>query len=106
MEVALACELLFDTRPRLLFSNWFEQWIQVFATRNESVSSLPFLFALLNAFIPEVVLCALLSKFTFKKCPNKEIIWNLSGIRFPSVAGQDSYKASLPLMVGLYKPTA
>ena len=49
----------------------------------------------------EVVLCLLLSKFTFAKS-DKEVVWNLAGVRFPSVKGGS--KASLPMKVGLYKP--
>ena len=60
----------------------------------------------INLIVPaEVVLCALLSKFIFKLCPGKETMWNLSGISFPSVVGDETYKASLPLRVGLYKPS-
>ncbi|KAH9857416.1 cytochrome P450 [Lenzites betulinus] len=48
----------------------------------------------------KVVLCQLLTKFTLAPS-NKPIVWNMSGIRFPSV-GEDM-KPSMPLMVGLYK---
>ncbi|KAI0628909.1 cytochrome P450 [Trametes polyzona] len=51
----------------------------------------------------KVVLCQLLSKFTL--APSKKpVVWNLSGIRFPSVGGD--IKASLPMMVSLYKGNA
>ncbi|KAI0823770.1 cytochrome P450 [Trametes gibbosa] len=48
----------------------------------------------------KVVLCQLLTKFTLAPS-NKPIVWNLSGIRFPSI-GEDT-KPSLPLMISLYK---
>ncbi|RPD74067.1 cytochrome P450 [Lentinus tigrinus ALCF2SS1-7] len=52
----------------------------------------------------KVVLCLLLSKFTFALSP-KPIFWNLSGVRYPSVGdGSTSAKPSLPMKVGLYKP--
>ncbi len=51
----------------------------------------------------EVVLCQLLTKFTFAPSA-KPIVWNLSGISFPTVA--DATKPSLPMMVGLYKELA
>ena len=51
--------------------------------------------------LAEVVLCLLLSKFTFAKS-DKEVVWNLAGVRFPSVKGGN--KASLPMKVGLYHP--
>ncbi|KAI0687587.1 cytochrome P450 [Earliella scabrosa] len=48
----------------------------------------------------KVVLCLLLSKFTF--APSKKPIkWNLSNIRYPSVG--DDPKSSMPIKVGLYK---
>ncbi|KAI0648564.1 cytochrome P450 [Trametes meyenii] len=49
----------------------------------------------------KVILCLLLSKFTFAPS-DKPVVWNLSGIRFPTV-GED-IKASLPMKVSLYKP--
>ena len=49
----------------------------------------------------EVVLCLLLSKFTFAPS-DKPVFWNMSAVRFPTV-GTDP-KPSLPLRVGLYKP--
>ncbi|KAI0754298.1 cytochrome P450 [Daedaleopsis nitida] len=51
----------------------------------------------------KVVLALLLMKFTFKTS-DKRIVWNSSGIQFPSVA--NSSKPEMPLMVGLYKPSA
>ncbi|RPD54893.1 cytochrome P450 [Lentinus tigrinus ALCF2SS1-7] len=52
----------------------------------------------------KVVLCLLLSKFTFE-LSSKPIFWNLSGVRYPSVGdGSNNAKASLPMKVGLYKP--
>ncbi|KAI0760472.1 cytochrome P450 [Fomes fomentarius] len=51
----------------------------------------------------KVVLCQLLSTFTFSPS-DTPIVWNLAGIRFPSV--RNGTKASLPLKVGLYKPVA
>ncbi|OJT06838.1 Cytochrome P450 3A9 [Trametes pubescens] len=51
----------------------------------------------------KVVLCQLLTKFTFAPSA-KPIVWNLSGISFPTVA--DATKPSLPMMVGLYKELA
>ncbi|RPD54880.1 cytochrome P450 [Lentinus tigrinus ALCF2SS1-7] len=52
----------------------------------------------------KVVLCLLLSKFTFTPSP-KPIFWNLSGIHYPSVGdGITNAKPSLPMRVGLYKP--
>ncbi|KAI0355248.1 cytochrome P450 [Trametes cingulata] len=48
----------------------------------------------------KVILCQLLTRFTFAPS-DKPVVWNLSGIRFPSVG--ESTKASLPMMVGLYK---
>ncbi|KAI0718774.1 cytochrome P450 [Cerioporus squamosus] len=50
----------------------------------------------------KVVLCLLLSKFTFAPSP-KPVFWNLSGVRFPTV-GPNSTKPSLPMNVALYKP--
>lgn len=49
---------------------------------------------------PEVVLCQLLTKFTFATSA-KPVVWNLSGVRFPTVA--EATKPSMPMMVGLYK---
>ncbi|KAI0760478.1 cytochrome P450 [Fomes fomentarius] len=51
----------------------------------------------------KVVLSQLLSSFTFSPS-DTPIVWNLAGIRFPSV--RNDAKASLPLKVGLYKPVA
>ncbi|KAI0761511.1 cytochrome P450 [Trametes elegans] len=48
----------------------------------------------------KVILCLLLTKFTFAPS-DKPIVWNLSGIRFPTV-GEDT-KPALPMRVGLYK---
>ncbi|KAM5533780.1 hypothetical protein V8D89_012555 [Ganoderma adspersum] len=48
----------------------------------------------------KVVLCLLLSKFTFASS-EKKVTWNLSGVRFPTVG--TSMKPSLPMKVGLYK---
>ena len=42
----------------------------------------------------------LLSKFTFEPS-DKEITWNLSAVRFPTVGS--SMKPSMPMKVGLYK---
>ncbi|KAI0754112.1 cytochrome P450 [Daedaleopsis nitida] len=50
----------------------------------------------------KTVLCSLLSKFTFAPS-GKEIVWNLAGIRFPTVG--DGPKPSLPLKVGIYRAT-
>ncbi|RPD54899.1 cytochrome P450 [Lentinus tigrinus ALCF2SS1-7] len=52
----------------------------------------------------KVVLCLLLSKFTFE-LSSKPIFWNFSGIRYPSVgdASNVNAKPSLPMRVGLYK---
>ncbi|RPD69471.1 cytochrome P450 [Lentinus tigrinus ALCF2SS1-7] len=49
----------------------------------------------------KVVLCLLLSKFTFAKS-DKEVTWMLAGVRYPTVG--DAGKASLPMKVALYKP--
>ena len=51
--------------------------------------------------VSEVVLCLLLSKFTFAKS-EKKITWNLAGIRFPTAG--DTGTASLPMKVALYRP--
>ncbi|EJF59817.1 cytochrome P450 [Dichomitus squalens LYAD-421 SS1] len=48
----------------------------------------------------KVVLCLLLSKFTFAQS-DKKVNWVLSGVRFPTVG--NSPKPSMPLKVGLYK---
>ncbi|KAI0716800.1 cytochrome P450 [Earliella scabrosa] len=48
----------------------------------------------------KLILCLLLSKFTFE-LTDKRVVWNLSGVMFPSVEG--STKASMPLRVGIYK---
>ncbi|KAI0365140.1 cytochrome P450 [Pilatotrama ljubarskyi] len=48
----------------------------------------------------KVILCQLLTKFTFAPS-DKPVVWNLSGIRFPTVG--ESTKPSLPMRVGLYK---
>ncbi|TBU21584.1 cytochrome P450 [Dichomitus squalens] len=48
----------------------------------------------------KVVLCLLLAKFTFAPS-GKEIKWNLSNIRFPTVG--DDPKPSMPMKVGLYE---
>ncbi|EJF59821.1 cytochrome P450 [Dichomitus squalens] len=48
----------------------------------------------------KVILCLLLSKFTFTPS-DKKIHWNLSGVRFPTVDG--SPKPSMPMNVALYK---
>lgn len=50
--------------------------------------------------IPEVVLSLMLLKFKFEPT-NKEIKWNISGIRFPTVG--DATKPSLPLKLSMYK---
>lgn len=63
-------------------------------------------FSVLLTYRPmtsEVVLCQLLTKFTFAPSA-KPVVWNLSGIIFPSVA--EATKPSLPMMVGLYKEPA
>ncbi|KAI0754297.1 cytochrome P450 [Daedaleopsis nitida] len=54
-----------------------------------------------SPWLAEVVLCMLLARFTFAPA-DKRIIWNLSGVRFPTVAGGS--KPSMPLKVALYKP--
>ncbi|KAI0718780.1 cytochrome P450 [Cerioporus squamosus] len=51
----------------------------------------------------KVILCLLLSKFTFAKS-DKNVRWNLAGVRFPTVG--DAGKASLPMKVALYKPAS
>ena len=48
-------------------------------------------------------MCLLLSKFMFAKS-DKKVVWNLAGVRFPTVG--DGRKASLPMKVALYKPEA
>ncbi|TBU34358.1 cytochrome P450 [Dichomitus squalens] len=48
----------------------------------------------------KVILCLLLSKFTFTPS-DKKIHWNLSGVRFPTVDGNS--KPSMPMNVALYK---
>ena len=50
----------------------------------------------------EVVLALLLSHFVFE-LSDKPIVWNISGIRFPTV-GVDGTKPELPLRVSLYDP--
>ena len=81
------------------------QWIQVLPTRDEYVFTLPGSRSVnANAVVlavSEVVLCLLLSKFTFAKS-EKEITWNLAGIRFPTAG--DTGTASLPMKVALYRP--
>ncbi|TFK86200.1 cytochrome P450 [Polyporus arcularius HHB13444] len=47
----------------------------------------------------KVVLCLLLSKFTFAKS-DKKVNWNLAGVRFPTTG--DTGKASYPMKVALY----
>ncbi|EIW57372.1 cytochrome P450 [Trametes versicolor FP-101664 SS1] len=49
----------------------------------------------------KVILSLLLSKFTFEKTA-QPIIWNMAGVRYPSV-GKYGGKASLPMKVSLYK---
>ncbi|KAI0370369.1 cytochrome P450 [Pilatotrama ljubarskyi] len=49
----------------------------------------------------KVILSLLLAKFTFE-LSDKPIVWNLSGVRYPSV-GRTGETASLPMRVGLYK---
>ncbi|KAH9885122.1 cytochrome P450 [Cubamyces lactineus] len=49
----------------------------------------------------KVILYLLLMKFTFA-LSDKPIMWNVSGVRYPTV-GEDT-KPSLPLRVGLYRP--
>ncbi|KAI0669354.1 cytochrome P450 [Trametes maxima] len=51
----------------------------------------------------KVILCLLLSKFAFAPS-DKPVVWNVSGIRFPTVG--EEMKASLPMKVSLYKPEA
>ena len=46
----------------------------------------------------------LVSKFTFE-LSDKPIVWNISGIRFPTV-GVNGKKPELPLKVSLYKDSA
>ena len=80
-----------------------------------AVSAAPFLMFLAflsqiysghcQGWLPQVVvLCLLLSKFTFAPS-TKPITWNLSGVRYPT-AGSDSQKPALPMQVALYKPSA
>ena len=52
--------------------------------------------------IVEVVLSLLLMKFTFAPS-DKPIVWNIAGIRYPTVG--DATTPSLPMKVGLYKET-
>ncbi|KAI0718795.1 cytochrome P450 [Cerioporus squamosus] len=52
----------------------------------------------------KVVLSLLISKFSFEMS-DKPIVWNISGIRFPTV-GVDGTKPELPLKVSLYKDSA
>lgn len=54
-----------------------------------------------NKAVAEVILSLLLSKFTFEKTA-QPIIWNMAGVRYPSV-GKHGGKASLPMKVSLYK---
>ena len=49
----------------------------------------------------EAVLTLLIAKFTFEPS-GKEISWNLSNVRFPTVGGEP--KPSMPMKVALYKP--
>ena len=49
----------------------------------------------------EVVLSLLISHFTFEMS-DKHIVWNISGIRFPTV-GVNGTKPELPLKVSLYE---
>ncbi|KAI0710035.1 cytochrome P450 [Earliella scabrosa] len=49
----------------------------------------------------KVVLAMLVSKFNFEKS-DKEIVWNSSGVQYPSV-GKHGTKPSLPMKVGLAK---
>ncbi|KAI0789862.1 cytochrome P450 [Abortiporus biennis] len=50
----------------------------------------------------KLMLCTLLTTFSFALCPDKEIFWNIAGIRYPTV-GQESTKAEMPLRVSLVK---
>ena len=50
------------------------------------------------------MLALLLSHFVFE-LSDKPIVWNISGIRFPTV-GIDGAKPELPLKVSLYNPAA
>ncbi|KAL6306629.1 cytochrome P450 monooxygenase [Sparassis latifolia] len=53
----------------------------------------------------KVVLTTLLPKFTFE-LSGKPIVWNMAGVRYPTV-GKENSKPEMPLKVGLYKtPTA
>ncbi|KAH9941840.1 cytochrome P450 [Epithele typhae] len=52
----------------------------------------------------KVVLCLLLSKFTFAPS-DKRITWNLAGVVFPTVAGGGSHP-SMPMKLARYKPRA
>ena len=49
----------------------------------------------------EVILALLVSHFVFE-LSDKEIVWNISGIRFPTV-GKDGAKPELPLNVSFYR---
>ena len=49
------------------------------------------------------MLALLLSHFVFE-LSDKPIVWNISGIRFPTV-GVDGAKPELPLKVSLYRPS-
>ncbi len=46
----------------------------------------------------------MISKLSFEMS-DKSIVWNISGIRFPTV-GVDGTKPELPLKVSLYKDAA
>ena len=50
----------------------------------------------------ESILCRLLSKFSFA-ASDKEIVWILAGIRFPTVGGGPHAKPEMPMMVSHYR---
>ena len=50
---------------------------------------------------PEVVLSVLLRSFRFY-LSDKEVVWNYSAVKFPTV-GRDSNKPSMPMKIELLK---
>lgn len=48
-----------------------------------------------NVNISEVILATLLSSFRF--VPDKDVVWNLASVSYPTVAGTVNNKPSMPL---------
>lgn len=81
------------------------QWLQILTTRDECVADSPnYSFShteLTFLALSEVILSILIGSFKFSLPENKdEIVWNLAGVRYPTV-GKDSDKPRFPMRVEL-----